>query len=113
MLKLVILRHEAGELDREIFDLGCQSKLFDEAIRVLFQLFRLDLLIGIELVNLMVKSLNLLMSFIVLAGLVACQILKKDLTVELCERSRKDVCLEFKELVDHFLVLYVVEDLSC
>ena len=80
MLQLIVLWHKLGEDLSEFLDLRSQAKLLDQAICVLFQLFRFDLLISVDEINALIQVLNLLTSLLVLAGLVLSQVVEKDLS---------------------------------
>lgn len=112
MLQLIVLWHKLGEDLSEFLDLRSQAKLLDQAICVLFQLFRFDLLIGVDEINALIQVLNLLTSLLVLAGLVLSQVVEKDLSRELRERCGKDVRFELEELINDIFVLDRVEDVS-
>lgn len=110
VLQLVVFGHVGVQLARELFDRTRQLELFHQAVCVFFQLLWLDLFVGVEVVNPLVEVLDLLASLFILASLVAFQVHQKGLGCQLAERGREDVRLEPEELVDHFLVLDLVEN---
>ena len=112
MLQLIVLGHEVGQHFGKLLNLRGQLELFDQAIRVLLQFLRLQLLIGEQLIDALVQLLNLLAPLLVLSSLVAAQVLEQDLGAQLCEGCSEDVRLELEELIDNVLVLHRVEDVS-
>ena len=110
MLQLIVLGHEVGKHFGEILDLRGQLKLLDEAVRVLFQLFRLQLLVCEQLVDALVELLDFLAAFLVLSRLVAAEVLEKDLGGQLAEGRGENVRLELEKLVNNVLVLHCVKD---
>jgi len=112
VLELVVLGHELGQHSRELLDLRSQLELLDEAISVLFELLRLDLLVGVDEVNALVQVLDLLPTLLVFPRFVVRQVLEEDLGRQLCEWRREDVRLKLEELVNDVLVLHCVENIG-
>lgn len=67
MLQLVVLWHVVSKLPRELFNLCGQLQLFYQATRVLFELFGLDLLVSVQLIDALVELLDFLSTFLVLS----------------------------------------------
>ena len=110
VLQLVVLWHEAGEDARELLNLRSQLEFLHEAIRVLLELLRLYLLVGVQLVNALVELLDFLSAFLIFALLVVLKVLQEDWSRKLRERRSEYVRLKLEELIDHVLVLHRVEN---